>query len=181
MESAEAAADASARRLLRSSEPRRDVAVRQVLDDPEPHGLAQGGSQVVERAGEAGALRFEVGKRDEPLEILLAERRLLKTEPIESPPLGVPAAVVERELAVRDPVEPRGRLRRVAGPAAPPPGVGLRERLGPQVPSDLDVERPPREEDEQLPGMPIVQPHERGAVEAASGGHAEKLHERAAA
>ena len=60
------------------------------------------------------------------------------------------------ELVDRDPEQPRRLLAIVPGATAPALLKRSQERLAEQVERELRIAGPPREEADQLPGVPVV-------------------------
>ena len=112
------------------------------------------------------------------LEQLRRRRWALQPELAQRALLGLAAAVVERELALGDRVQPARRLGFGLAAVAAARGHGLRERLRPQVQRDLGVRRAAHQEHEQRVPVPCVEGidiHRRnsctGQRECDTGGH----------
>jgi hypothetical protein len=121
---------------------------------------AYGRRQVRQSGGEVDPQRAQPGASLDLGQHSRVGGRALELQAIERTPLGVPAPVIEGQLAPRDPVQPADGLL-LTGPAkAPGRRGGLGEHLGPEIQCDLGIRRAPRQEQQQRLGVTLVEPRD---------------------
>ncbi len=128
----------------------RDLAVGELVDDPQLHRRLLFSRQATELLRNDRAQVGQAGQVDDARMLVGVDRSELDAEPAHGLLLGDTPANEVAELVTRDRVQPAPCLLwRGAAKARTRPEC-LSERLGGQVPSDLDLERPAGEEDEQV-------------------------------
>ena len=143
----------------------RDLGVGPALDDAQPQHLALPVVELRERCGEVQAQRVRCRQLLDTVVLGRGQRAALDAEAPQRAPLDRTTAEEHREAVAADAVEPGASVgRRLAAELAAVPERD-RERLGDEVDRGIGVVGPPREEAEQLGGVPRVERREIGRSE----------------
>ena len=143
-----------------------ELGVGALLDDAQSQRLTVRVRKRGEAAGERVALRGDPGQLLHAVEVGVSHRTQVEAEPRDRAPLDGAAAEVLAELVARDPEDPCDRRVVALAAELPPVAQRLCERLRDEVDGDLRLERPPREEPQEMHGVLGVESRDIVAFES---------------